>query len=366
MASHGVSRVAVPTMRSEEARIRELQQISEYRELVDLVNTKVVERQYTLEVLGFITRLLNENPEYYTIWNHRRLVMRNILSSSSTDESTSRPAADLINQDLHLTFTLLRKFPKCYWIWNHRNWILQQGEANLEASKVHQIWHNELQLVGKMLHADSRNFHAWSYRRFVCQQLDRLLATTTGNVIAHVDLNKSRAELEFEYTTKMIKTNLSNFSAWHHRSMLIPRLLDERGADSQGRRKLLDDELSLICAAVNTDPFDQSIWYYQRYLMSTLTPECPRESSIVLDLTNYDRQKYYANELTYIREILEDESDCKWVYETLLYLARRYLEVDAGTAIFTTRDMQIWLEELHRVDPLRKGRWIELGHALGI
>jgi geranylgeranyl transferase type-2 subunit alpha len=48
-------------------------------------------------------------------------------------------------------------------------------------------------------------------------------------------------ESEFEYTTKMINANLSNFSAWHNRSKLIPRLLDERNADAAKRRKFLDD-----------------------------------------------------------------------------------------------------------------------------
>ena len=123
--------------------------------------------------------------------------------------------------------------------------------------------------------------------------------------------SSSLTESEFQYTTRMIQTNLSNFSAWHHRSRLIPRLLDERGADSSERRKILEEELSLICTAINTDPFDQSIWYYQRFLMSTLSPGCPRHDGIALDLTNHDRQDYYAHEINYIREILEDESDVK-------------------------------------------------------
>ncbi|KAF2658392.1 hypothetical protein K491DRAFT_756116 [Lophiostoma macrostomum CBS 122681] len=314
MASHGVTRSAVTGVRSEEARKKELQQIAAYRELVDLVDAKIVEREYTIQVLGLTTKLLNENPEYYTVWNHRRRVLETLLitpaAGDESSESPERRLGEYIQADLQLTFALLRKFPKCYWIWNHRDWALRKGETLLGFDTSRNLWSGELLLVGKMLHADSRNFHAWSYRRFVVAQIERLGSSAVQSE-EKVPLNEPRslAESEFEYTTKMIKTNLSNFSAWHNRSKLIPRLLNERVADRAQRRRLLDDELALICTAINTDPFDQSIWYYHQYLMSTLSPECPQQSMIVLDLNNGDREKYLAHEMQYIQEILEDETD---------------------------------------------------------
>ncbi|KAF2257962.1 protein prenylyltransferase [Lojkania enalia] len=367
MASHGVLRGLGAGVRSEEARQKELQQIAAYNDLVELVNTKVAERQYTIEVLDLITKLLNENPEYYTIWNHRRRALRYLFAAPDPKDSSPGPskrhAQDLVESDLRLTFLLLRKFPKCYWIWNHRNWILRIAESFVQTAEARKLWSEELQLIGKMLHADSRNFHAWSYRRFVVAQLERLQAPATSEPPSR-EARQSLTESEFEYTTKMIKTNLSNFSAWHNRSELIPRLLAEREAGSVARRKMLDDELALICTAINTDPFDQSIWYYHQYLMSTLSLDCPPQDRIVHDLSNHDRQKYYAHEMEYIREILEDEEDCKWVYEALLHCAGCYLEVEGGTQAFTTRDMRYWLDQLKRLDPLRKGRWDDLGRSL--
>jgi geranylgeranyl transferase type-2 subunit alpha len=83
-----------------------------------------------------------------------------------------------------------------------------------------------------MLVRDSRNFHGWGYRRKVVSELES--AKLNG---------KSMVESEFEYTTKVIHGDkgLSNFSAWHRRSKLIPRLLDERNADDATRRQFLDD-----------------------------------------------------------------------------------------------------------------------------
>jgi geranylgeranyl transferase type-2 subunit alpha len=316
---------------------------------------QITEKQYTIEVLGHVTKLLNENPEYYTIWNHRRRVLNALLSA----EAPVQPPHELVEGDLNLTFALLRKFPKCYWIWNHRNWLLRRAESVLGAEAAHKLWTGELQLINKMLHADSRNFHAWGYRRFVVSQIDRLSATTE-------DQKSSLAESEFEYTTKLIKTNLSNFSAWHNRSQLIPQILEERKADAKARRAFLHTELSLICEAINTDPFDQSIWFYHQYLLSTISSSCPPHQLVVRDLTNGERQKYYEHEMEYIREILDDEADCRWIYEGLLSLAQAYLEVDAGTGWVTTADMRAWLSELKRLDPLRFGRWEDLGRKLDL
>lgn len=260
---------------------------------------------------------------------------------------------------MQLTFVLLRKFPKCYWIWNHRDWLLQKAESILGPEAVQKLWIGELQLVNKMLHADSRNFHAWGYRRIVVSKIERL-----GSSQDSADVGSSLSQPEFDYTTKMIKTNLSNFSAWHNRSQLIPRILRERNADAMARRAFLASELELICEAINTDPFDQSIWFYHQYLMSTISPCCPAESLIVQDLANAERQRYYENEMEYIGEILEDETDCKWIYEGLLGLAEARLEVDAGTGAVTTQDMRAWLAELKRLDALRRGRWEDLERRL--
>ena len=52
---------------------------------------------------------------------------------------------------------------------------------------------------------------------------------------------KSMAMDELDYTTKMVRTNLSNFSAWHNRTRLISKVLDETCADDNERRRMLDE-----------------------------------------------------------------------------------------------------------------------------
>ena len=141
---------------------------------------------------------------------------------------------NLISDDLNFLIPLLRKFPKCYWIWSYRLWLLEESTRILPSSEARQFWQRELTLVGKMLNLDSRNFHGWGYRRTIIGALE-------SNGSEAQDLSTSMTKQEFDYTTKMISSNLSNFSAWHNRSKLIPKLLTESKADHAARRKFLDD-----------------------------------------------------------------------------------------------------------------------------
>src|SRR5204862_3239927 len=119
--------------------------------------------------------------------------------------------------------------PKCYWIWNYRVWLLQEATARLDPAMARRLWEEDLKLVSMMLVKDSRNFHGWRYRRIIIAELESPALDGTSMV-----------ESEFEYTTKMIKSNLSNFSAWHNRICLIPRVLNERNANFEARRKMLN------------------------------------------------------------------------------------------------------------------------------
>ncbi len=198
----------------------------------------MAEREFTPELLRKTAELLKRNPEYYTVWNHRRRIYVNEfedlarqVSSNQIDEvNRISQVLDIIQLDLQFLFPLLLKYPKCYWIWNHRLWLLEQSTVLLPAPKARRLWEEELGLVGKMLNRDSRNFHGWGYRRTVIQNLES--AALQG---------QSMARPEFEYTKKMIGTDLSNFSAWHNRTKLIIRILDEGNASDQERRKMLDE-----------------------------------------------------------------------------------------------------------------------------
>lgn len=201
-----------------------------------------------------------------------------------------------------------------------------------------------------MLARDERNFHGWSYRRTIVASLERLS-------------QKSMVEEEYEYTTRMINSGLKNFSAWHNRSKLVPRLLDERQADETARRKMLDEELELIQTAL-TDPFNQSAWDYHAYLMGTITPGSLVEGQFVKSFTDHERVEYFEREMDRIKEMLEVDDDCKLIYQALSNYAVVYLQMEGASKYVTADELRGWLAQLRELDKKRSGRWDDLEHQI--
>jgi geranylgeranyl transferase type-2 subunit alpha len=187
--------------------------------------------------------VLKKNPEYYTIWNHRRRIYVNefqelekdVASGKITEETRISNVLDMIQLDLQFLFPLLVKFPKCYWIWNHRLWLLQQSTELLPLRPARDLWEEELGLVSRMLSRDSRNFHGWGYRRIVVNSLSSPALQ-----------GQSMARSELDYTKRMIGTNLSNFSAWDSRIKIIVRVLKEEDATDEDRQKVLDEGMTFV------------------------------------------------------------------------------------------------------------------------
>ncbi|KAM0549098.1 hypothetical protein ACHAPJ_009553 [Fusarium lateritium] len=399
MTSHGIARPA--RSRTEEQRKQDLEKIQKYRGLEDDIREKISDNNYGPETFQLTSKLLRLNPEYYTIWNaRRRCLISGLLSkpsdgsppskesqsTSATDTHTASSAdsspssstetpprpnpptagktgtttdsdadAEVIRAELGFTVPLLMEFPKCYWIWNYRLWTLDRAIERLDVSLARRIWEEELGLVSKMLTRDRRNFHAWGYRRHVVAQLESPVLN-----------GQSLVEPEFQYTTKKIHDDLSNFSAWHNRSQLITRLLDERKADDKSRKEFLDKELELVRDALNVGPEDQSLWYYHQFLVLNLADPTSKRQ-IAPAVTVEERKSYIDREVTDIKDLLEDYVDIKWIYEALIEYAIAQTQLTGQPLESESKDeVASWLETLRKLDPKRNGRWTDLEKELGL
>ncbi|KAK4216216.1 hypothetical protein QBC37DRAFT_417603 [Rhypophila decipiens] len=414
-SQHGIARTS--RVRTEEQRRQDVEKIAKYRDLDERVRKELSQKRYTPETFQLTSKLLQLNPEYYTVWNaRRRLLIYGLFSkpsagsspstalpsssltattttssdASSSSLSTATPPApdppragksgttadegdgspeqaeeskkaeqdndlELIKQELGFTIPLLLASPKCYWIWSYRLWILQQAIQRLPIPIARRIWEEELGLASKMLIKDRRNFHAWGYRRHVVEQLE---SPELGGT--------SLVESEFKYTTEMIKVDLSNFSAWHNRSKLIPRLLDERKADDTARETFLNEEFGQIFEAINVGPEDQSLWYYHHFLMLNLVSPVGHPT-IAPALTRETRITYVIREIEQIKELLEDYDDVQLIYEALidytLFLCQFLERKPDGSE---RAELVSWLDKVKKLDPMRSGRWADLERDCGL
>jgi len=109
--------------------------------------------------LDLTTRMLQVNPEFYTVWNYRRNIYLNAVFPSSTPKQIN----EILETDLVMTTIALKAHPKVYWIWNHRRWCLEQtpdspeGEGGDPHGWRMKNWKQELFVVEKLLDADARN-----------------------------------------------------------------------------------------------------------------------------------------------------------------------------------------------------------------
>ncbi|CAI5463753.1 unnamed protein product [Closterium sp. Yama58-4] len=273
------------------------------RALQEKVLTWHQQNVYSPEALAASAALLEQNPDVYVTWNYRK-------------------KAFLADEELKLIEAALRTNPKCYGAWHHRKWLfalsateplpslgaslgpnLQQVRINL---RTEARIAREQKLLGMMLSADDRNFHAWDYWRF----------------ISHVARMSPAKDLAF--TMERINANFSNYSAWHSRSKLLlklharspptptdseagglphprpflpsllslpfpfsfspaphskllPKLHSSQAPSEAGGlpQAALEEECELVRQAFFTEPDDQSGWMYQHWLLQQILPPLP-------------------------------------------------------------------------------------------
>ena len=98
--------------------------------------------------------------------------------------------------------------------------------------------------------------------------------------------------------------------------------------------------------------------------MSTFNPAYAK-SSMVPNMSKEQRLSYISKEIEMLLDMLDGSEDSKWIYQSLVQLCALYKEVGGDWPAQRT-EMQAWLEELHKLDPLRDGRWTDLRNNLAL
>lgn len=171
---------------------------------------------------------------------------------------------------------------------------------------------------------------------------------------------------EFAYTTMQINKNILNFSAWHQRLKLIPRLaeliIDEPSSKHMAQlsqfsspKAILAHELELIKTGMYVDADDSSVWLYLEWL---LTDPFFREADdeemfreLLLD------QLKIVDELNEL-EIDDDPQNREniWCLKGMIFLHQRLRE--EAKKLVSKEEIEL-VERLIKRDPLREGRYKE-------
>ncbi|KAI6019655.1 rab-protein geranylgeranyltransferase [Pisolithus orientalis] len=330
---HNVRRVRQSPAAIQANKERERSKIVDYLALTNDVISRKNNKDWSRDAFDATQKLLEKNPEFYTIWNYRRNIMLNGIFPDSTSEQLN----NILASELMLTTTALKDHPKVYWLWNHRHWCLQ----NIPDGPI--VKRNQLAVVDKMLNADPRNFMAWNYRRYV---------------LASMPIQRPETA-ELAYTTRKISSSFSNFSAWHQRSKIYTSLWRSGQLDPVKSR---DEELELIHNAIYTDPDDQSAWIYHRWLMGSGTAN----SSARFNADNLaqpigENEKQLLREIMVIEELLDEQPDSKWCMDSLVYYNRLLLQKHRPHSTELRGKCLVLLQQLEDIDPPRRYRYWETG-----
>ncbi|KAI3407053.2 BET4 [Candida oxycetoniae] len=333
---------------------KDLPKIAHYKELTSYLFNKRDSQTYDEETFKLTTRLLQLNPEFYTMWNFRREIIDKVYAPHS------EIYIEILNDELNLILSLLKKFPKVYWIWNHRRWCLFKL---VELKSVD--WEFEFKTVGKMLELDQRNFHGWQYRRFVVENLE-IQKTGNDKELEILNLNLK----EFEYTTSKIQHDFSNFSAWHNRTKLIPiiynlvKQLGKRSYDGgvdndkiklfESPLSILYNDLEILKTGIYMCPEDNSVWLYFCWLLSDK-----------FFVSAFDSIKDYIevlnNQLELIKEVNELEKEDTGnenvgCLRSLVYV-HALINKAQNEDILENKEVVTNLKKLIELDSLRKHRY---------
>ncbi|KAK9825761.1 hypothetical protein WJX74_005224 [Apatococcus lobatus] len=319
------------------------QRVQLYSRLTSTVLKRLQAGQYDKETLDLAARLLEQNPEVYTVWNHRK---RALLATLSKGGDT---AAEAVKAELALTQRALEKHPKSYATWHHRRWLVAQHVTSLQ---------QEVDLVNRLLEADERNFHGWGYRQFL------------------MELMQAAPEDEEAYAAAKIDHNFSNYSAWHLKTRLLKKvhhqsptvtlddLISAKSSAAAAEERLvpfwaLRQELELVTQAFYTDPGDQSPWLYHRWLLGCLLAHAQ---------TGKNKEEIVSllqQEVAVCKDILELEdtaapdgkaaSSIKWPSLTLAQLHELLCSVAPSSFDNEQTDVRLLYRQLQDIDQLRAG-----------
>ena len=274
--------------------------------------------------LKLTAHCLQRNPKSYSAWFHRKWALAYVMRCSRSNNHWVNMKS-ILSSELELCGQFLQLDERNFHCWNFRRFVVgllgscgggscssviatddnedkenKDKDATIMMSAVDIFSGAWSSWVHQVENGDGSNNEVWmmgpQMSQNSCSAVGMIPSSSdksddgikeTGNcgtnkamptnVLYKEELEKIIMN-EWDFTTSKIQDNFSNGSAFHYRSKLLPLVLEFRSGQSipslgkcnaYGAICLVRDEWDgILVDAIFTEPDDQTIWFYHRFVVS--------------------------------------------------------------------------------------------------
>lgn len=230
-----------------------------YSEAMSYLRALMAENEVSERALGLTEDLIAMNPAHYTVWIYRMRILKGLWVTSkdaseeggakivevvddegavpNSDEDDDETLWNNVKEEIKWLDDVSFRNLKNYQIWHHRHALvdLLPPDPRLSTSSISKPTQQKLTVfvtseqtfLAQILSLDTKNYHVWSYRQWLCSRYPSLLLP---NPLTIDDIpstsNTSYSETyqthpEVTAITTMITEDPFNNSAWSHRYFLL-------------------------------------------------------------------------------------------------------------------------------------------------
>lgn len=209
----------------------------------------MAENETSDRALALTEDLINMNPAHYTVWIYRMRVLKGLWSTSKgevsgakvEDPKQSEQASEIdehlwddIQAELKWLDEVSFRNLKNYQIWHHRHALADLLPSDLAASTppdgplseatkstLSAFISSEQRFLAQILSLDTKNYHVWSYRQWLCSRFPSFLLPSFALASSGSIASSYRSHPEVAAIDLMIEDDIRNNSAWSHRYFLL-------------------------------------------------------------------------------------------------------------------------------------------------
>lgn len=311
-----------------------------YSEAMSYLRALMAKDEVSERALALTEDLISMNPAHYTVWIYRMRVLRDLWKKSSNadegDESeVSTPDSLEAQAEQHIVIDdylwanvqselrwldeLSFRNLKNYQIWHHRQSLVDllpqdpvvvnvnKSESALDRpsprkplneeveSRLLEFIKSEQTFLAQILSLDTKNYHVWSYRQWLCARFPCFLIPSAPHCPAYDRLAPITVSIAKHYRTHaevkaidaLIDEDVRNNSAWSHRyfilfgdielnyaesqepPLILKQVNDEKFLHKMGLVdvRLVGDEIEYTKAQIRRAPQNGSSWNYLRGIL---------------------------------------------------------------------------------------------------